>query len=96
MFFTDRSKTVVLPVASAGLVACSAFPAFAEDTQTVVTSSDWSAVITSITNQISVSTIISALAIAVAAGIGLVFMWWGLRKATSILMKAAKSGKLKI
>lgn len=62
---------------------------------TVVTASDWASVITSITDQISVSTVVGVLATVVAAGIGLVFMWWGVRKAAGSLMGAFRSGKIK-
>lgn len=61
----------------------------------VVSSSDWEAIISSITNQISVSTVVGAIGVAIAAAIGLVFMWWGARKAVKVLMGAWKSGKLK-
>ena len=32
----------------------------------------------------------------IAAGIGLVFMWWGVRKAMASLMKAFRSGRISI
>ena len=44
----------------------------------------------------SVSTIIAALATFMAAGIGLVFMWWGLRKAVRTIMAAFRKGKLSV
>lgn len=65
-------------------------------TTTVVTASDWASVITSLTNQISVSTVVGVLATTVAAGIGLVFMWWGLRKAVRTIMGAFRKGKLSV
>ena len=61
----------------------------------VVTADDWSAVISSMTNQISVSTVVGVIAVVVGAGIGLVFMWWGVRKASKSLMEAFRSGRLK-
>ena len=64
--------------------------------QTVVTPSDWASVITAMTNQLSVSTVVGVLSTLVAAGIGLVFMWWGVRKASRSLMAAFKKGKLKL
>lgn len=64
-------------------------------TITVVSSTDWQSVLTAITEQISVSTVVGVLASAVGAGIGLVFMWWGVRKLTRVLMGAFRSGKLK-
>lgn len=60
----------------------------------VVSSADWASVITAMTNQISVTTIVGVLATLVAAGIGLVFMWWGVRKAAGSLMAAFKKGKM--
>ena len=62
----------------------------------IVSATDWSSVITAMTNQISVSTVVGVLATLMAAGIGLVFMWWGVRKAVSSLMKAFRSGKISI
>lgn len=64
-------------------------------TGTAVTSSDWADVITAMTGQISVSTVVGVLATLVGAGIGLVFMWWGVRKASRSLMAAFRSGKLR-
>ena len=43
----------------------------------VVTASDWASVITAMTSQISVSTVVGVLATLVTAGIGLVFLWSG-------------------
>ena len=61
-----------------------------------MTSADWSAVITAITNQISVQTVVGVLAVAATAAVGLVFMWWGGHKAVRMLMAAFKKGKLSI
>lgn len=61
-----------------------------------VTAADWSSVITAMTGQISVSTVVAVLATLVGAGIGLVFMWWGVRKAKNSLMSAFKKGKMSI
>lgn len=62
----------------------------------VITSADWSSVISAMTNQISVSTVVGVIAVTVTAGVGLVFMWWGVRKAARALMSAFKKGKLSI
>jgi hypothetical protein len=61
-----------------------------------VTAADWSSVISAMTGQISVSTIVAVLATLVTAGIGLVFMWWGVRKAIRSLMAAFRKGKMSI
>ena len=62
----------------------------------VVTASDWSSVISAMTSQISVSTVVSVLATLVTAGIGLVFLWWGVRKAVGSLMGSFRSGRIRL
>lgn len=66
------------------------------DPATVVTAADWASIITAITGQISVSTVVAAVATMVAAGIGLVFMWWGVRKAARTLLAAFRKGRVSI
>ncbi len=68
--------------------------ALMETAGTTVTASDWASVITALTGQISVSTIVGVLATLVTTGIGLVFMWWGVRKALRSLMAAFRKGKM--
>lgn len=63
---------------------------------TAISWSDLSAVVSAITGQISVTTIIAVIAGAVGVAIGMVFMWWGVRKAARVIMGAARSGKLRI
>lgn len=69
---------------------------FSESTPTVVSASDWSSVISAMTSQVSVSTIVGVLATLVTAGIGLVFMWWGVRKAVRSLMSAFRKGRMSL
>lgn len=61
-----------------------------------VTASDWASVIAAMTGQISVSTVVATLATLVTAGIGLVFMWWGVRKAVGSLMGSFRSGRIRL
>ena len=61
-----------------------------------VTASDWESVITAMTGQISVATIVGVMATIVAACIGMVFMWWGVRKAVRALMAAFRKGKISV
>lgn len=89
-------KYRALPVATGLISVAMCVPAFASDAGNTVTASDWAPVITKLTAQISVSTIIAALATFMAAGIGLVFMWWGLRKAVRTIMAAFRKGKLSV
>lgn len=67
-----------------------------EGPSTVVTANDWSSVIAAMTGQISVSTVVATLATLVTAGIGLVFMWWGVRKAVGSLMGSFRSGRIRL
>lgn len=65
-------------------------------TTTLVTANDWASVISAMTGQISVSTVVNTLATLVTAGIGLVFMWWGVRKAVGSLMGSFRSGRIRL
>lgn len=65
-------------------------------TTSAVTASDWASVISAMTSQISVSTVVGVLATLVTAGIGLVFMWWGVRKAVGSLMGSFRSGRIRL
>lgn len=65
-------------------------------TTTVVTAGDWASVIAAMTSQISVSTVVGVLATLVTAGIGLVFLWWGVRKAVGSLMGSFRSGRIRL
>lgn len=62
----------------------------------LVTSSDWASILTAITTQINVGTVVEVLAVVAGACVGLVFMWWGVKKAITALMKAFASGRLKL
>lgn len=61
-----------------------------------VTASAWASVITAMTSQINVSTVVGVLATLVTAGIGLVFLWWGVRKAVGSLMGSFRSGRIRL
>lgn len=67
--------------------------ALSSGSSTAVTASDWATVITDVTSQFSVSTIVSVMSTIVVAGIGFVFLWWGARKAYRALMSAVRKGK---
>ena len=56
--------------------------------------SDLSSVLTAITGQISVTTVVAVVAGAIGAAIGLVFMWWGVRKLIRVIMGAFRKGRL--
>lgn len=61
-----------------------------------ITSSAWASVMTALTGQISVATVVEVLAVVAGACVGLAFMWWGVRKATRALMSAFKKGKVSL
>lgn len=65
-------------------------------TQTIVTAADWQSIFTALTAQVSPTTIIAVLTTLVTAGIGLVFMWWGIRKALRSLMAAFRKGRMSL
>lgn len=63
---------------------------------TAITSSDFSSILTTLQEQISVSTVVGVLATAAGAAVGLAFMWWGVRKLVRVLMSAFKKGKVSL
>lgn len=60
---------------------------------TAVGVSDFQSIITALTGQISVSTIVSVIASVVGITVGIAFMWWGARYASRKIMAALKKGK---
>lgn len=62
----------------------------------VTTSADLKPIIDALAAQISVGTVVEVLAAVVTACIALVFMWWGARKVTRMVMSAFKKGKLSV
>lgn len=65
-------------------------------TTAAVSSSSFASVITALQGQISVSTVVEVLAYAAGISIALVFLWWGVRKATQMIMSAFRSGSISI
>lgn len=63
---------------------------------TVVTSSEWSSLLSLLTSQFSSATIVEVLLVVAGASIGLVFTWWGVRKLASVLMSAFRKGKISL
>lgn len=62
-------------------------------TSSTVSASDWSKLITDVTAQFSVVTVVEVMSTIIVAGIGFVFLWWGARKAYRALMSAVRRGK---
>lgn len=93
-FFESIKRYGTLPIAT-GLSVVASLPAWASDGGgSSVSSTDWAPIITAMTGQISVDTVVGVIATAIGAGIGLVFMWWGGRKAVKTLMSAFRKGKV--
>lgn len=90
----DRIKQVAYAPLTVMMAVMASAPAWASDASGAVTPADWSAIISAMTGQISVSTVVAVIASAIGAGIGLVFMWWGGRKAVRTLMAAFRKGKV--
>lgn len=68
----------------------------ASETSGAVKPTDWATVISGVTGQFSVANIVAVIASVVAAGIGFVFLWWGVRIAFRSIMGAVKNGTLSI
>lgn len=66
------------------------------ETGAAISSTAWSSVLTALQAQLSVSAVVEVLAVLVGAAVGLVFMWWGVRKTAKVLMSAFRKGKLSI
>lgn len=97
MFEKMKSKMTRFVPALFAMVMMMGMTAFASEvTGTPVTADAWKPVIAALTSQISVSTVVAALATFVTAGIGLVFMWWGLRKGLRSLMSAFRKGRMSV
>ncbi len=90
-----KSRILVMVMTVALVMAIMVVPAFAEGT-TAITSSDFQSVIDGISAQISVTSIVGVLGTVVASSIGLVFMWWGVRKVSRAVMGAFRKGKLSV
>ena len=65
-------------------------------TSTTISSTAFSSVVDAVTAQISVSSVVEVLVYAVPVVIGLVFMWWGVRKVVRMVMSAFKKGKISV
>ena len=63
---------------------------------TAITTADFTSILTTLQEQISVSTVVGVLGVAAGAAVGLAFMWWGVRKLTRVLMSAFKKGKVSL
>lgn len=63
---------------------------------TTVGFTDFKSIFDGLTAQVSVGSIVGVLAAVVGVCVGLVFMWWGIRKVVSMLMAAFRKGKVSV
>lgn len=66
------------------------------DSTAIITSADFTSILSNLQSQISVATVVEVLAITATACVGLAFMWWGVRKVVGALMSAFKKGKISL
>lgn len=59
-------------------------------------SNDFKSVVEKFKEQISVASVVQVLVVGATAVVGLVFMWWGVRKLSAALFKAFRKGKVSI
>lgn len=58
--------------------------------------SDISQILTTVTNQFSVSNIVAMIAGILGVTVGFIFLWWGVRKGFRAIVGAATKGKPKV
>lgn len=70
--------------------------AFAEGTSAggTFSTTELSTIIATVTNVLNVTSIISMIAAMITACIGIVFMWWGIRKGIKVIMSAVRKGRV--
>ena len=91
----DHGKAAVASASAAVVTAFTTLPALASTTSPgVVDADDFQSVTTAVTNQVSVSSIVGVIASIAGVCIGLVFLWWGLRKVISMIMGAFRRGRM--
>lgn len=84
-------------VACVAVMACFAIPSFAaSETDSSQAVSAISSAFSDITATINVSTILSAIGVALGACVLLFFFWWGLRKVIKMVMSAFRKGKISV
>ncbi len=66
------------------------------DTGTTVGWSDVSSIMSAITSQISVTSVVGVIAGALGISVGLAFVWWVARKGVRTLMSAFRKGKVSV
>lgn len=91
-------KSKIVGLLTCALVLCMAItPAFATgSTVETVGASVFEPVVDAITAQITPTSVVAIVAAVIGASIGLVFMWWAVRKVSRAVMGAFRKGKLSV
>ena len=91
-------KKVTAVLLAVLMVSMMSVMAFASESSTpdVVEPSDYTSILTAMTGQISVSTIVGVLAAAIGAAIGFVFLWWAVRKLMSTFFSGFRKGRASV
>ena len=95
-FFKEKSaaKIVTASVVAPATTFALSIPAFAEGNAGA--STEYQTVVTAVSNTLSSTNLTSVLTYAVGLAVGLVFLWWAVRKVTGILKRAFMRGKLRL
>ncbi len=85
-------------VACIAVMACMSVPAFAasEGADSAVAVSAVQSIFDDLTATVNVSSILSAIGIALGASVLLFFFWWALRKVIKMVMAAFRKGKVSV
>lgn len=95
----SKAKKILAVVFALCIMAISCVTCFAADGETVTDISPDSAakqVFGMMAEQLNFTTILAVLGVVIGAALAMVLGWWAIRKIAGALMKAFKSGKLKI
>lgn len=88
-------KGKVLALLSAFLLIPSfAFAAEGDPAGGAFTATELSTIINTITGSINVQSIVTMIAAMITACIGIVFMWWAIRKGIKVIMSAVRKGRV--
>lgn len=87
-------KSVVFAIVIVSVLAVSMVACFAEGSSEAVSAVQ--SVFTDVTGTINIGSVVQILGIVVAACVGLVLMWFGIRKVIKIIMGAFRKGKISV
>lgn len=76
------------------MVPAFAFAAEGDPAGGAFSTTELSTIINTITGSINVTTIVSMIAAMITACIGIVFMWWAIRKGIKVIMSAVRKGRV--